>query len=83
MLSCTLCWFNICGKIQRSKIVVLSAYNTIGELFTIKVSGLLAQIVQHEIDHLDGILFIDKAEKIIKCKAGAKLQKHSSINYVT
>ena len=74
---------NICGKIERSKIIVLSAYNSIGKLFTIEVSGLLSQIVQHEIDHLDGILFIDKAYKITKCGKSANLQKYSTIRYIS
>jgi peptide deformylase len=73
---------NICGKIERSKIIVLSAYNSVGKLFTIEVTGLLSQIVQHEIDHLDGILFIDKAQKITKCSKSANLQKYSTIKYI-
>ena len=73
---------NICGKIERSKLIILSAYNIIGELFTIEVSGLLSQIVQHEIDHLNGILFIDKSYKITKCGKSANLQKYSTIKYI-
>ena len=39
--------------------------NEDGEEQTLKASGLLARIFQHEIDHLDGILFIDKARKLM------------------
>ena len=35
-----------------------------GKSFTMNGSGLLAQIFQHEVDHLNGILFIDKTTKI-------------------
>ena len=35
-----------------------------GELFTRGAGGLLAQIIQHETDHLDGTLFVDKAEEV-------------------
>jgi peptide deformylase len=49
------------GKVKRSLQVTLKALNEKGELVTIGASGLLSQILQHETDHLDGILFIDKA----------------------
>jgi len=49
------------GKTRRSSRVTISAQNIKGEDFLMEGSGLLAQIFQHEIDHLDGILFIDHA----------------------
>jgi peptide deformylase len=49
------------GKVQRSEKATITAYNENGEKFTKGGSGLLAQIFQHETDHLNGILFIDKA----------------------
>lgn len=49
------------GKIKRSKKASVTAYDEHGKRFTRGASGLLAQIFQHEYDHLDGILFIDKA----------------------
>ncbi|MDO8492255.1 MAG: peptide deformylase [bacterium] len=49
------------GKVQRAKKASVKARNEKGEIFTRGAKGLLAQIFQHEIDHLDGILFIDKA----------------------
>lgn len=52
------------GKVSRSEKATVEAYNEKGEFFTRGGSGLLAQIFQHEIDHLDGILFIDKAENL-------------------
>ncbi len=51
----------IYGKVERSTRATVHAYNEKGEEFTRGAGGLLAQIFQHEIDHLDGILFIDKA----------------------
>ncbi|MBI3459041.1 peptide deformylase [Candidatus Azambacteria bacterium] len=56
----------IYGFIKRHKIVEAKALNEFGQEFTIKTSGLLAQIIQHEVDHLGGILFIDKATGIFK-----------------
>ncbi len=52
------------GQVERSEKVQLKAYNEKGELIERGSSGLLAQIFQHEIDHLDGVLFIDKAENL-------------------
>lgn len=52
------------GKVKRAKKVAIEAYDDKGKLIRKGASGLLAQIFQHEIEHLDGILFIDKAEDI-------------------
>lgn len=52
------------GYVYRSKQVTIEAYNEKGEKVSVGAGGLLAQIFQHEIDHLDGILFLDKAEDL-------------------
>lgn len=52
------------GKVRRATRATIVAYNEEGVKFTLSGSGLLAHIFQHEIDHLDGILFIDKAQDI-------------------
>ena len=52
------------GKTHRSKKATLVAYNENGKKFTRGASGLLAQIFQHETDHLDGTLFIDLGERV-------------------
>ena len=52
------------GKVERSDKVTLKAYTDMGKLVERGASGLLAQIFQHELDHLNGILFIDKAEDL-------------------
>ena len=52
------------GKIRRASRVTLRAYNENGELIERGASGLLAQIFQHETDHLNGILFIDSAKDL-------------------
>lgn len=52
---------NVFGEVRRALKVTVRAYDERGNLFTRGTSGLLAQIVQHEVDHLNGILFIDKA----------------------
>ncbi|MEK7567794.1 MAG: peptide deformylase [Patescibacteria group bacterium] len=52
------------GKVPRAKKAKITAYNEHGVKFELGASGLLAQIFQHETDHLDGILFIDKAKEV-------------------
>mgnify|MGYP001579376295 FL=1 len=52
------------GKTRRSTKVTLTAYDENGKKFERGASGLLAQIFQHETDHLNGILFIDHAKDI-------------------
>lgn len=49
------------GKTKRAEKVTLVAFNEKGEQFTRGATGLLAQIFQHEVDHLNGKLFIDHA----------------------
>ncbi len=52
------------GKTHRSKKALVTAFDENGTKFARGGSGLLAQIFQHETDHLDGILFIDHAKEI-------------------
>jgi peptide deformylase len=56
------------GKVERCKKVQIEALDENGKKFTAGYSGLMAQIVQHENDHLDGILFIDKAIDVEEIK---------------
>lgn len=59
----------IYGETRRADQVQIEAYNEKGNKFARKGSGLLAQIFQHEIDHLNGILFIDKATHLHRIPA--------------
>lgn len=52
------------GLVKRSTSATVRAHNDQGNEFVMSGRGLLAQIFQHEIDHLNGILFIDKARDI-------------------
>jgi len=52
------------GNALRSKKATVTAYDEDGKKFIRGASGLLAQIFQHETDHLNGILFIDHAKDI-------------------
>ncbi len=63
---------NLYGIVRRSTNVTIEALDENGKLFTRGAGGLLAQILQHEYDHLDGILFTDRAEKIMEKKDADK-----------
>jgi len=55
----------IYGEVRRPAEVVVQAFNPKGEKVLIKGEGLLAVALCHEIDHLDGVLFKDRAVRII------------------
>ncbi len=54
------------GLVKRSARITLVGQDENGKKIKIKTFGLLARVFQHEFDHLNGILFIDKAEKLYK-----------------
>jgi peptide deformylase len=51
---------SVYGQVKRPERVVLNAFNLEGEELTLELEGLFARAVQHEVDHLDGVLFIDR-----------------------
>ncbi len=50
----------IVGDVPRGAAVTLSGKNRRGRKVTVAAAGLLARVLQHELDHLDGILFLDR-----------------------
>lgn len=56
----------ILGDVERPEKVTIIGLDKNGKKIKIKAWGLLARVFQHETDHLNGILFIDKAKKIYK-----------------
>lgn len=52
------------GLVPRHEQITITAFDQEGRHKTHGAGGLLAQIFQHEIDHLNGVLFIDKAENV-------------------
>ncbi|TDA68139.1 MAG: peptide deformylase [Chloroflexi bacterium] len=54
------------GEVERSLEIVVRGQNRRGQPVKIKANGWLARIFQHEIDHLDGILYTDRATKVWK-----------------
>lgn len=57
------------GLVERSYRVMLEGYTIEGKKVKVRAWGLLAHVFQHEVDHLNGKLFIDKAKKRFKAEA--------------
>jgi peptide deformylase len=62
----------IYGDIERPAEVEVTAHNERGESFSFKAGGLLARAVQHEVDHLNGILFIDRMSSSVRAEVKAE-----------
>lgn len=61
------------GEIKRSVSVTIKGLNRQGKAVRIKATGLMAQALEHELDHLDGVLFVDHVksrDKLYKVEAG-------------
>jgi peptide deformylase len=54
------------GDVERSLSITVKGQNRHGQPLKIKANGWLARIFQHEVDHLDGVLFPDRAERVWK-----------------
>jgi peptide deformylase len=62
-------------KVQRAAWVKVKAQNVDGEWFEVEGEELLARAMQHEIDHLDGILFIDRLSRLKRDLVLRKIKK--------
>jgi peptide deformylase len=67
------------GKVNRAKRVKVSAQNEKGEKIEIKAKGFFARVLQHEIDHLEGKLFLDRADPTTLYKP--KKENHEKERY--
>jgi peptide deformylase len=65
----------IFGMVERSKTVTVSAVDADAKPVSFEASGLRARVVQHELDHLDGILFIDRLPPVTRDRIKKKIQK--------
>lgn len=64
---------NVWGQVERSKKIKVTAQDLDGNEIKIAASGFFARVIQHEVDHLEGVLFVDKA--IGKTISGAALDE--------
>jgi peptide deformylase len=63
------------SEVKRKYKVVVEAYNRDGDAIEIEAEDLLARVFQHEIDHLDGILFIDRLSRLKRELIKRKIEK--------
>ena len=64
-------------EVIRPSKVIIEAQDMNGNPFTLKASGLMARVIQHEYDHLDGVLFIDHLSEEEKGKVVRAYEKKS------
>jgi len=64
----------ISGDIERAKSAAVRAQTLDGEI-EIEAGGLLARALQHEVDHLNGILFIDRMSSVAKAALASRLKR--------
>jgi len=63
------------GVVERSKTITVRAMDADGTPISLEATGLKARIVQHELDHLDGVLFIDRLPPVTRDRIKKKIQK--------
>ncbi len=62
------------GPVRRSEQVVVEAFDLNGREFEMTLKGLAARAIQHENDHLDGVLFIDRMTELARRELAPRLQ---------
>ena len=76
---------DITAEVKRADSVVIEAYTLEGKMMRYEATGLFARAIQHEYDHIDGILFVDRISKLkllsLKWKL-KELEKHKDRNGV-
>ncbi len=65
----------ITGEIDRARSIHVRAQNLDGAAIEIETTGFLARAIQHEVDHLNGILFIDRMSSGTKASLSSKLKR--------
>jgi peptide deformylase len=67
------------AEVIRPESVRVQAWNEKGRPFTIETGGMLARVILHEYDHLEGTLFIDRLPELKRQKILAKLEKKQQV----
>jgi len=65
----------IFAEVERAKTIRVSAMDIEGKPISFEASGLKSRVVQHELDHLDGVLFIDRLPPVTRDRIKKKIQK--------
>lgn len=67
------------AKVERAEKITVEANNQHGERFSLEADGLLAICIQHELDHLNGILFIDYLSPLKRNRIKKKLEREAKL----
>ena len=66
---------DIRGQVNRPTLVAMEATATDGQRYTVQAAGLLARCIQHEVDHLDGVLIIDKFGQLDRLRTRSAVRR--------
>ena len=69
----------IFADVTRAAVITVEALDRHGQAFTLEADGLLAVCIQHEIDHLDGKVFVEHLSQLKQGRIKAKLAKQARI----
>ncbi len=67
------------AQVERAEKVTVSALDRTGDPFTLDADGLMAICIQHELDHLKGILFVDYLSPLKRQRIKTKLEKEARL----
>ncbi len=70
---------DIYAKVKRAERIKVSAQDKNGTPFELEADGLLAVCIQHELDHLDGVVFLDRLSPLKRKMALKKLKKQTAL----
>jgi peptide deformylase len=65
----------IFADVRRAEWIVVEAMDRTGTPFRRRATGLLSRVLQHEMDHLDGILFIDRLDKVTRDRLKRQIRR--------
>lgn len=66
---------NLFAPVRRPEKIIIEAYDEKGNKFTLKATGMLSRVIQHEYDHLDGIEFTEKITDMRKIMSSEEYRK--------
>lgn len=58
----------VVGRVPRARKLTVKAFDETGKKFKLTLKGIEAQLIQHEVDHLDGMLFLRRAAEVHRLK---------------
>ena len=67
----------IYADLVRSRMIKIQAWNEKGRPFTLETGGILARVILHEYDHLEGVLFLDRLPQAKRDRLIAKFEKRT------